>query len=207
MRLTPLSLVILLTMFSPARCRAQAIVINFDNLDQAGSGSVSLGASYSTQGFDITDVGHPPNNSDLDYWQTGNSNFVGKTALFSNNSSVTLQPTTPGALFSAVSIQLAPAVSQFMSPQATFSGTTQTNQVVTQTFILQPQFALQTFTFSADFVNLKSLSFEEFFTAPTDVQFTNVSVQLVPEPGTTSLLFSAGIIGLTLARRRKLQRV
>jgi hypothetical protein len=93
-----------------------------------------------------------------------------------------------------------------MSPQATFSGTTQTNQVVTQTFILQPQFALQTFTFSADFVNLKSLSFEEFFTAPTNVQFTNVSVELVPEPGTTSLLFSAGIIGLTLARRRKLQR-
>jgi hypothetical protein len=179
---------------------AQAVVINFDALDDNVSGTV--GDTYTQNGFTIRNSpGTAPYNFGLAYWGNQMPQSPGSTSLFNNTGTTTILSQVGGGAFTLLSIDLAD-LTNITSAPATFTGFRADNSTVTQNLNTDSLPGLQTFNFS-NFTNLVSVNISN-----ASVQFTNICIDsgcstatAVPEPFTVlGTIFGAGY-GVALKRK------
>jgi len=191
---------------------ANATVISFAGLSQAGSGSTTEGTSVSQSGFTFTDL-LDGSGTGFSVWDASSPNLPGlsaaNTSLFETFAFSTTRLTQSGNTpFSLLSIDLAQyECCEPIGPYSvTFTGTFADNSTVVQTFNLSRNGttpALQTFAFSG-FTNVVKVQFQQGQGAPTGYQFDNVTVANVPEPATAS--FAVVSMAALFAMRKLLKR-
>lgn len=186
-----------------------AIVLDFEDQAQSGTGVVFIGSTYSSGGFQIS-------GTDLSSYRTGDSNFSGSTSLFADspqqsNSTITLTEST-GATFGITSIDLAELFIDSngnTTYQVQFTGTLAAGGTTNATFTLDGLDASggltgspapQTFLFDSTFASITQLQWMQGPGAAH--QFDNISLTAVPEP---SSLVGLGMLlgGVVLRRRRR----
>jgi hypothetical protein len=168
------------------------IVLNFDSLTTPGDGFVMVDTPYAESGFVFSSSA----SEGFAFWETGNSNFAGSTALTNdlNHETTTLQR-ADGVAFDLKTIDMTflfNADQQFA--EDTFTGIRADSSIVTQRITFGPAFGFQTDSFTG-FNDLVSVSWSDD-SDPT--QFDNIRVSgnaAVPEP---SSLVLAGLGGLLI---------
>ena len=191
-------------------------VINFQSLSP--SGGTTPFSLYQEAGYSLTndadiiygdpsDPTWPPTPNAFGWWATTYSGgYAGSLALFNNyqwlTTTLTKDDNTP---FSMVSIDLSRqgGGAPVAGGSVNFTGIKSNNSTVTQTFTYSDALAFQTFLFSSDFNDLKTL-FWISASADQDPQFDNITMSPstpVPLPGAVWLLGS-GLLGLVAIRRR-----
>lgn len=181
---------------------AQAEVIDFESLAHSGDESVDQGATYTEDGFLLTNTATVASSGFEPSLATAGTNtfgYSGSTALFNDNwAGETVLTRTDGGWFNLYTI----ALSEFYDSDpisVVFTGVSSSGATVMQTLILDGAFGAQVFAFDTSFSNLVSVSWLQ-----TDVfhQFDDITVAPVPEP-TTILLFASGLLTVAAARRKR----
>jgi len=206
------SLAVVLLLIAGGAFSANATVISFAGLSQAGIGSTTIASPYSQSGFTFTDLGNG-SGAGFSVWDASSPNLPGlsvaNTSLFETFAFSTTRLTQTGTTpFSLLSIDVAQyECCEPIGPYSvTFTGTFANSSTVVQTFNLSRNGttpALQTLVLSG-FTNVVKVEFSQGQGAPTGYQFDNVTVSSVPEPGTFSF---AGIsMAALFALRKRFQR-
>ncbi len=188
---------------------ANAVVVNFAGLSEAGTAARFLGTTVLQDGFRFE------SEQTLAVWQDSSPNHpvggMAATSLLDYFAGATTTVSAEsGELFSVASIDLASwGVGQTSAMEVRFIGTDANNGVVQQTFSVANSGnstpALATFEFNSSFSNLVSLRFQQgVYAGSTAFQFNNLDVTVVPEPGTWALMLAGLGIFTSLARARRL---
>lgn len=184
------------------------LVINFQDLESSGSGSLNHGGTY-TSGeylFSSDPVFETPRFST---YETDHSRYVGSTALreFYANAETTLTR-LDNESFSMISIALGELDVGDAADIKTieFRGEKSDSSTVTQTFnlgsVTSGVFDLETFFFSDEFQDVVSVSWTQGVGATgTAFQFDDITVT-IPEPSGLSLI-AALVTGAVLRRKRR----
>ena len=189
-----------------AASQANAATITFDQFadDLAGqSGVVFFSHDISESGFTLSDT--DPNGGSFGFAALGDqsSSYTGSVALQNGFQDSTTLTQDNGGAFDLNSIDLEKFGTD--AETVTFTGLTSTGDTVTQDFLLpgNPDFVLDTYTFSDDFNSVVSASW--IFDTDFSYQFDNINVSPVPLPGAVVLFGSglAGLIGVNAMRRRE----
>ena len=185
------------TMLMSASAFAGVTVIDFQSLEHAGTGTADAGYVYMEDGYTLS---HPDTEPfEFATWGTGASNYPGSTALFNNTvGGVTTLQEDGGNAFNLLSMDISVLLDGSGPTVVVFTGEQSDGDIVTDTFTSSgSSIGLETHTFSADFLDVVSVSWEQL--APFH-QFDNINVSLVPAPGALALL---GVAGLAARRRRR----
>lgn len=185
---------------------AQAVILDFQSLEQNNDIGNNVGTSYTEDGFTVSQPGTQP--YALFAFGTQSRSYPGSTALFNNNrDGVTRLTQVGGGAFTLSSIDLADLFNDGSQAPVTFTGLRADSSTTTQSFVTDNLSGLQTFNFS-NFTNLVSVDWtQDTFSGH---QFDNINVSsstttAVPEPFTIlGTLFGAGS-GFIL--KRKLAKV
>jgi hypothetical protein len=191
-----------------------ATVIGFESLYPYGGDMTAL---YQENGYTLTNNAASVFNNQaitdvsFGWWGINSTNFAGSLGFFTNYWPLTVTLTKDeGGSFSMYSIDLSRMglLAQYGAPgirSVIFNGIKFDNTTVTQTFTYSDAVAFQTFLFSGDFKDLKSLSWapaSQTITAGIGVQyyqFDNITMYplsaSVPLPP-SALLLVPGLIGL-----------
>jgi PEP-CTERM motif len=182
---------------------AQAVIIDFESLEQNNDLVNDVGFSYTEDGFTLDDLS-------LEFpfavFGTQETRFPGSTALFNNTiDGITRLTQNSGGLFDINSIQLT-SLNGDTSVTVNFTGTKADSSTVTQSFTTDAILStLETFTFNSSFTDLVSvewLQIEDFH------QFDNINVtpsngETVPEPSAMLGLLSLGLLGIGSKLKQK----
>ncbi|HEY0369160.1 MAG TPA: hypothetical protein VGC85_06160 [Chthoniobacterales bacterium] len=144
--------------------------IDFQSLQQSGSGFSNVGCVYAEKGFVFTDSRCI---NGLGSFQTSSPSYAGSTMLFNNTSSDTSLSREDGGEFDFVGIDLA----KLQYPQSgpiTFSGYRGSDVVVTETFDFNGSAGVQHFAPKSAFSKLTELRWPQQY---PQHQFDNVQVR------------------------------
>lgn len=191
------AVIVAMSTFSAA---ANATIMTFDSLEQAGTGYQFM-PSYSENGFTLSAA------SLLSARQGNTGWYFGSASLFNNYSNgVTTLTKDGGGTFSINSIDLAPVATSYGGgAMVSFIGSMLGGGTVNASFTLNDTFTFQTFAFNG-FSNLSSVSWTQ--THPYH-QFDNIALDVravspVPEPETYAMLLAGlGLIGFMTRNRKK----
>ncbi|GCE59854.1 PEP-CTERM sorting domain-containing protein [Microcystis aeruginosa] len=174
---------------------AQAVIIDFQSLEQNNSGFNDVGFTYTEDGFTLDNLSTP---SPFAFVGTQASLYPGSTALFNNTiNGITRLTQNGGGLFDLNSIQLTSLVGND-SVTINFTGTKADSSTVSQAFTTDAILStLETFTFNSSFTNLVSV---QWIQASPFHQFDNINVTPsatpVPEPSAILGLLGLGLLGI-----------
>ena len=183
-----------LAILAPSQA-AQAVIIDFQSLEQNNSGFNNVGFTYTEDGFTLDNLSTP---SPFAFFGTQASRYPGSTALFNNTiNGITRLTQNGGGLFDLNSIQLTSLVGND-SVTVNFTGTKADSSTVSQTFTTDAILStLETFTFNSSFTNLVSV---QWIQASPFHQFDNINVTPsatpVPEPSAILGLLGLGLLGI-----------
>ncbi len=196
--------------------QSQAVVLDFNELAQPGTGARIIGVSYVSQGIEISVDDTELTSFSLISWQTGSANWSGDAILGSGSSNAaTTIAAESGDRIKMISIDVIDAVASHAVGNATAE-----NQVTFYGFLTEDTYVTQTFTFQTEAFDRETLVFNEAFhdiiklswnTAiagkPVDSavanrthHFDNVVVEIIPEPASLALM---GLGSLVMLRRRR----
>lgn len=188
--------------------RAQALVIDFEELVQPGEDTSYVASGYLSDGYLITSNVDPIfADQAFGSWHSGNVHFNGSTALFN---ALTLGPaeggTTTlrredGTAFALESIDLGQLFSDSGSEtEVVFVGTKSDGNTVSTSFLLPAELMPATYSFQGAFVDLVTVRWEQL---PQFHQFDNLVVAgaPVPEPANILLLLVGSVTLLWVIRR------
>jgi hypothetical protein len=182
---------------------AQAVIIDFESLEQNNGTINSVGFSYTEDGFTLDNLSLP---FPFSVFGTQGSSFPGSTALFNNTiNGITRLTQNAGGLFDINSIQLT-SLNGDESVTVNFTGTKADSSTVTQSFTTDSILStLETFTFDSSFTDLVSV---EWLQISPFHQFDNINVtpsngETVPEPSAMLGLLSLGLLGIGAKLKQK----
>lgn len=191
-----------------AIARAEALVIDFEELAQAGEDASYVASGYRSDGYLITSNVDPIfADQAFGAWHEGNVSFNGSTALFnaytlgSAEGGTTTLRREDGAAFTLESIDLGPLFSDSGSEtEVVFLGTKGDGTVVSTSFLLPADLMPATYSFEAAFVDLVAVRWEQL---PQFHQFDNLLLvgAPVPEPTNLMLLLFGSLMLLWVIRR------
>ncbi|MCA2723050.1 MAG: PEP-CTERM sorting domain-containing protein [Microcystis sp. M048S1] len=173
---------------------AQAVIIDFQSLEQNNSGVNNVGFTYTEDGFTLDNLSI----ASFAFFGTQASRYPGSTALFNNTvGGITRLTQNGGGLFDLNSIQLTSANGDD-SVTVNFTGTKADSSTVSQAFTTDAILStLETFTFNSSFTNLVSV---QWIQASPFHQFDNINVTPsatpVPEPSAILGLLGLGLLGI-----------
>lgn len=209
---TPIALGFL-TLAALTATPAQAVILNFESL--AHNGTVTYpGPIYTESGFTVTNSFNPSNPNSQAYSVDGTNtvnNYTGSAMLthtFSNTSTTLTQ--VGGGAFTLTSIDIADFGNRGW-PQAdtvNFVGTLFGGGTVTDSFTVDTNIGVETFTLNSNFTNLVSVQWTPVGTLAA-IQFDNINVTgvaatAVPEPFTVLGTITAA--GFAAVFKRKLAK-
>jgi len=178
---------------------AQAAVIDFESLAHDDDQIVDNGATYTEDGFLLTNTATGGLSPSLATAGTNTFGYSESTALFNDNwEGQTVLTRTDGGWFNLYTI----ALSEFYDTDpisVVFTGVLNSGATVMQTLTLDGAFGTEVFTFDTSFSNLVSVS---WFQTADYHQFDDITVAPVPEPSTI-LLFASGLLTVAAARRKR----
>lgn len=169
---------------------AQAVIIDFQSLEQNNSIVNGVGFTYTEDGFTLDNLSINP----FAFFGTQASLYPGSTALFNNTvGGITRLTQNGGGLFDLNSIQLTSLVGN-NSVTINFTGTKADSSTVSQAFTTDAILStLETFTFNSSFTNLVSV---QWIQASPFHQFDNINATPVPEPSAILGLLGLGLLGI-----------
>jgi hypothetical protein len=170
---------------------AQAVIIDFQSLEQNNSVVNYAGFTYTEDGFTLDSLS---TSEPFAFFGTQESRYPGSTALFNNEiDGITRLTQNGGGLFDLNSIQLT-SLNGDDSVTVNFTGTKADSSTVTQAFTTDAILStLETFTFNSSFTNLVSVEWIQAFPFH---QFDNINVTPVPEPSAILGLLGLGLLGI-----------
>jgi len=174
---------------------AQAVIIDFQSLEQNNSDVNYAGFTYTEDGFTLDNLSTP---NPFKFFGTQASRYPGSTALLNDTvDGITRLTQNGGGLFDLNSIQLTSANGDD-SVTVNFTGTKADSSTVSQAFTTDAILStLETFTFNSSFTNLVSV---EWIQASPFHQFDNINVTPsatpVPEPSAILGLLGLGLLGI-----------
>jgi hypothetical protein len=170
---------------------AQAVIIDFQSLEQNNSNLNGAGFTYTEDGFTLDNLStfFP-----FAFFGTQESRYPGSTALFNDTVDGITRLTQNGeGLFDLNSIQLT-SLNGDDSVTVNFTGTKADSSTVSQAFTTDAILStLETFTFNSSFTNLVSV---QWIQADPFHQFDNINVTPVPEPSAILGLLGLGLLGI-----------
>jgi hypothetical protein len=179
---------------------ARAGTITFNTLPQPGPNTTFVGFNYTEIGFTFSSLGGllTPN--------TGSGDYTGTGTLISGGGPINLVAAVASP-FNVTSIDVSELNRGFFPITMTFTGLLQGGGTVTQTFVTNGVFGLDTFNLTG-FTNLSSLAINSAGGATFQIDNVNVSSSTapVPEP-TTMLLLGTGLVGITAKVRKRRKAV
>ncbi len=170
---------------------AQAVIIDFQSLEQNNSNVNDAGFTYTEDGFTLDNLS---TSFPFAFFGTQESRYPGSTALFNDTvDGITRLTQNGGGLFDLNSIQLTSLLGDY-SVTVNFTGTKADSSTVTQAFTTDAILStLETFTFNSSFTNLVSVQWIQAFPFH---QFDNINVTPVPEPSAILGLLGLGLLGI-----------
>lgn len=182
--------------------QAATTVIDFEAVSNTGFPYLSVGSSYTEDGFKLTTGGGLVNA--LFAPSTDNALlFAGSTAAFGGLGTTVKLARVDGTAFNFNSIELSKlSFANVGGNTVKFTGNFIGGGSTSATVTLGTGFGLSTFNSFAGFTNLKSVTWTESYNLGKDYQFDNINVSAVPEPETYAML-GAGLGLLAFASRRK----
>ncbi|MCZ8050201.1 MAG: PEP-CTERM sorting domain-containing protein [Microcystis aeruginosa K13-05] len=174
---------------------AQAVIIDFQSLEQNNQNVNGVGFTYTEDGFTLDNLSTP---NPFKFFGTQASRYPGSTALLNDTvDGITRLTQNGGGLFDLNSIQLTSANGDD-SVTVNFTGTKADSSTVSQAFTTDAILStLETFTFNSSFTNLVSV---EWIQASPFHQFDNINVTPsatpVPEPSAILGLLGLGLLGI-----------
>lgn len=176
---------------------AQAVIIDFQSLEQNNSVPNNVGFTYTEDGFTLDNLSIAP----FAFFGTQESRYLGSTALFNDTSDgITRLTQNGGGLFDLNSIQLT-SLNGNNSVTVNFTGTKADSSTVSQAFTTDAILStLETFTFNSSFTNLVSVQWIQAFPFH---QFDNINVTPVPEPSAILGLLGLGLLGIVSQFKQK----
>ncbi|MCZ8250360.1 MULTISPECIES: PEP-CTERM sorting domain-containing protein [unclassified Microcystis] len=174
---------------------AQAVIIDFQSLEQNNSVANNVGFTYTEDGFTLGNLSTP---FPFAFFGTQEFRYPGSTALFNDTSDgITRLNQNGGGLFDLNSIQLTSLLGN-NSVTVNFTGIKADSSIVTQSFTTDAILStLETFTFNSSFTNLVSV---QWIQASPFHQFDNINVTPsatpVPEPSAILGLLGLGLLGI-----------
>ena len=204
-----MAFVLTLLFLTSVSARGGDIVLNFQDIPIPGGTDSAAFFTYSSQGFNLSAT--DPANGFLSGFQAHGPNsifFAGAIGVvaFAPASSppdnVIQLTQNNGMPFSILSIDLARNFAFDPAPTVTFTATELGGRTVTESFTVTTPFgtaAYQTFDFTG-FSNLVSLTWGQPDLAAGLNQFTNITLQTVPEPSSVALMVSGAFFALFHSR-------
>jgi hypothetical protein len=183
-----------LAILAPSQA-AQAVIIDFQSLEQNNQNVNGVGFTYTEDGFTLDNLSTP---NPFKFFGTQASRYPGSTALLNDTvDGITRLTQNGGGLFDLNSIQLTSANGDD-SVTVNFTGTKADSSTVSQAFTTDAILStLETFTFNSSFTNLVSV---EWIQASPFHQFDNINVTPsatpVPEPSAILGLLGLGLLGI-----------
>jgi len=183
-----------LAILAPSQA-AQAVIIDFQSLEQNNPIVNGVGFTYTEDGFTLDNLSTP---NPFKFFGTQASHYPGSTALLNDTvDGITRLTQNGGGLFDLNSIQLTSANGDD-SVTVNFTGTKADSSTVSQAFTTDAILStLETFTFNSSFTNLVSV---EWIQASPFHQFDNINVTPsatpVPEPSAILGLLGLGLLGI-----------
>ncbi|NDR55071.1 VPLPA-CTERM sorting domain-containing protein [Aliiruegeria sabulilitoris] len=182
---------------------AQAITIDFEDLETSGRSFDFIGGTYSYDDFTLTNLTSSTTTA-FAVPESSNTRYnTGSTSILNNRvNGVTELAANDGSAFDLQSIDLSELASNRIGDTSvTFTGTYENGATVQQTFDLDGVWGMETFYF-AGFDSVVSVT----WTQTADYhQFDNISVEIspVPLPASSVLLGSVLGAGAFASRRRR----
>ncbi|NCQ90266.1 MAG: PEP-CTERM sorting domain-containing protein [Microcystis aeruginosa TA09] len=170
---------------------AQAVIIDFQSLEQNNSVPNNVGFTYTEAGFTLDNLSTP---FPFFFFGTQEFRYPGSTALLNGTvGGITRLTQNGGGLFDLNSIQLT-SLNGNDSVTVNFTGTKADSSTVSQAFTTDAILStLETFTFNSSFTNLVSVQWIQAFPFH---QFDNINVTPVPEPSAILGLLGLGLLGI-----------